>query len=439
MIINRIVENCKTKPNKKAVSYLDKSISYKDLANEITLRSKKYETKEIVFTLEESDNFENLLELLAVMLAHKVGILTPIGASADDKLSFKNIIKASLQNSELPKGTFLGVMTSGSSGNPKLIWKDNACWESAFGHQSDVFSISENDTILVLDALVYSANLNAILHGLWLGASVILTPLSKSKNWSEIIDNQLVTSIFLVPSHLELLVKQTVRTKIYSIVTAGEKLSSLLAKNVLEKFNEVRLTEYYGAAELGHISYHQNEEIIENPLTVGKLFPEVKLEIKENQLFVESPYISPQYRNNPTVQDLGMWMGERLCLLGRSGRMFNRRGVNVYAKEIENKALASGFVKKAILFGYKTEAMQSHELYLFFNKSEYLNMETDSLKELDDYLKAVLPPTKRPKKIIEIESFPRLSSGKIDFIKIKNLLQKHLELQIDENLDNRNY
>lgn len=305
---------------------------------------------------------------------------------------------------------FLGVLSSGTTGQSKLIWKDYQSWFSAFPHQSNIFGVTEQDRVFVLDALAYSANLNTILHTLWQGATVVLGKLLEASNWSKIFNNQEVTSAFLVPSHIRLLTtsEHFRKIKLKSLVSAGEKLDSKLAQLVLDSMPEILLTEYYGAAELGHVSFAQNQDIIDYPTSVGKAFPEVEIAIKEDKIYVESPYISPEYRNIRTVFDFGFLdVNGRLCVFGRQGRMFNRRGLNIFAEEIENAALLHPFVKEAVLVA---NTHKSHIIELIVVVKQEI-----SKSELQDFLLKKITKDKLPNKIVFSLSIPRNDAGKVDF------------------------
>jgi long-chain acyl-CoA synthetase len=324
----------------------------------------------------------------------------------------KDTPKAFIPQSET---IFLGILSSGSTGQPKVIWKDYQAWFTAFPHQSTVFGINESDTVFVLDALAYSANLNAVLHAFWQGSTVVLGKLKEAKSWPLVIEKEAVSSIFMVPSHLAFLENPTVKfEKVKSIITAGEKLKSKLAQNLVTYFPNALLTEYYGAAELGHIAYIQGKELLENSFSVGRPFPEVKIEIKESKIFINSPYVSPDYRNTPTVSDIGE-IDEQgfLYLLGRAGRMFNKRGLNIFAQEIENMAELHPLVKVAYLMP-KPEKEFAFELWVEVSKPL-------KSSELRSFLALHLSKEKLPNNIYCISQMPRNIAGKINFKALRKI------------------
>jgi long-chain acyl-CoA synthetase len=224
----------------------------------------------------------------------------------------------------------------------------------------------------------------------------------------------------MVPSHLQLLRDFKLGNKIRSIVTAGEKLTANLASEIRSVFPEALLTEYYGTAELGHITFHQNSDISSNQLSVGSAFPEVQISIQNNQLYVDSPYVSPAYKKLKTVGDLGTWENGKLVLLGRAGKMFNRRGLNIFAQEIEQKALSNKWVKEACLVEIVRDNHQ--KLVLFFSITPYSSPKAARSEALAKYLKALLPLAKRPNQLVEVEAFPRSPNGKVSEKGLKLML-----------------
>ena len=400
-----------------------KSITFGDILTISKKRAVFFENKKESFLLCHSSELENLYNFFAIIAVGGRAIFGGKNLSEEQKSSISVIQNCTIIDfipecetniqafySVSKNEYFLGVLSSGTTGQSKLIWKDYQSWFSTFPQQSNIFGITEQDRVFVLDALAYSANLNTVLHTLWQGATVVLGKLVEASNWSKIFYNHKVTSAFLVPSHIRLLTtsENFGKIKLNSLVSAGEKLEARLAQLVLDSMPDILLTEYYGAAELGHVSYAQNQDIVEHPTTVGKAFPGVEIEIKEDKIFVDSPYISPDYRNIRTVFDFGYLDADgRLCVFGRQGRMFNRRGLNIFAEEIENAALLHPFVKEAVLIA---NSYKSHILELIVVVKQEI-----SKSELQDFLLKKITKDKLPNKISFTLSIPRNEAGKVDF------------------------
>ena len=426
-----LIEKIKNIDSNKAAIIADGvPISYGELLTKIKKRASFLVTQKKDFLLSNSNDVENLVNFLAIISIGKKAVFGGKKLTNSQKIALSSQFDLEILDDEsnqflfeinpniISKGSkstdlFLGVLTSGTTVESKIVWKDYQSWFSAFPHQSEVFGISENDRIFVLNSLGYSANLNAVLHGLWLGATVVLGSLSEAKKWQEQFEKLKITSVFLVPSHYRLLNNKTPYSNcIKSLVSAGEKLDGKTAKKLLETFPNSNLTEYYGAAELGHISYQQNEDILNFPASVGKAFPGVKIILKESKIWVESLYVSPFYRSCATVNDIGFFdENQNLFLLGRQGRMFNRRGLNIFAEEIENAASIHPYISESVAIEKKITEKRSN--ILLFVKP--LDDSTISKKELNQFLLESIPKSKIPNRIIFVEDIPKTSEGKIDF------------------------
>lgn len=432
MITAKIYQNALKTPEKVALSYRGVKTSYAELVDLVSKAREALAKTGFSTFIFQADPLETLVVLLASNLNGQRVIVLPKDIKPDEVnqlekehnalylSSLKDIPEnhSSTKNSET---SFLGILTSGSEGKSKVIWKTNDNWESAFEHQSRVFGIHKNDRIFTLDAFGYSANLNSALHGLWLGATIVLGRLKEAGSWSKDMIREDISSVFLVPSHARLLLKSNLTLSgVSSFVTAGEKLDASTAKGLMSKFPVALITEYYGAAELGHISYHQNQDILENLAAVGKAFPGVKVEIKGEKINVESPYVSPDFKEIATVNDLGYFEGDRLILLGREGRMFNRRGLNIFAQEIENQALSSGLILEAALI----RSIDGRKLTLFFTPVR--DFEGDVKEDLRAYLDHKLPKSKQPNFFEELKEMPHSEAGKIDFKALSKMNEEEL-------------
>lgn len=424
-MIYQSIQN-KANAGAEAIIYGSGRISYAKLLDEIHRRAAYFKDLPQTFILAHSNELENLLNFLTLMSLGKKSVFASKNVSDEQRFKLAHDLEAQIITGDIveenrvevidyhpeDKDVFLGVLSSGTTGIPKVIWKDYQAWFSAFPHQSDVFGIKEEDKVFVLDALSYSANLNSALHALWLGATLVLGSLKNARKWPELLKKEQVSSVFMVPSHYRVLADQSPDLpQLRSLVSAGEKLDQQTASRLLELFPHSILTEYYGAAELGHIAYHQNRDIIDKPVEVGKPFPGVDIRIENQLIKVSSPYVSPDYRNEATVRDLGFLENGRLVVLGREGRMFNRRGMNIFAEEIENAALQFPQISEVALIQKKISESK-YNLLLYFSGRDKQKIATHDLRA---FLLKVLPKEKLPNAFIELDELPHQLSGKIDF------------------------
>jgi len=255
----------------------------------------------------------------------------------------------------LNENNFLGALSSGTTGQHKVIWRDHKSWTSAFPAQSETFSINTTDTLFLCGSLVYTANLNSALHILNEGGTVVFSEKLHPRSWISEVKKNNVTSIFMVPSHYRILVKnmKAPLCGIQSIVSAGEKLDKETAVALINLFPNAKICEYYGASELGHVSYINAEEIIKGD-SVGKAFPGVIFWIEDGVVWVKSPYLSPDFKPQATVGDLGkLDLQGNLYILGRVNDFINKGGIKLSPLEIEKVLHKHPQISQAMVFGIK--------------------------------------------------------------------------------------
>ena len=243
---------------------------------------------------------------------------------------FQVISKASIDNEIIhssrkvkKEDLFLGILSSGSTGTPKVIWRDHKSWTGFFRDQRNVFGIGQEDIFFIGGSLIYSANLNIALHLINQGGTIVFSSSIFPRTWIKDIKSKKITGIFLVPANYRILLKNISLPieKIRVLISAGEKMDINTLKGIKNLFPASNFYEYYGASELGHITYASMEDLLLKPGTVGKSFPSVNLKIQDGKIWVKSPYIAPLYGPWGTVNDLGFLdQGGFLFLEGREGK-----------------------------------------------------------------------------------------------------------------------
>ncbi len=139
----------------------------------------------------------------------------------------------------LPEGTELALLTSGSSGvggSPRVVARTSASWLASAQPLADVAGLDASDRIAVTGPLHVSMHLYAVLHALWLGATA-----------SDALDN--ATVMHATPTRLARVLDGGACPP--AVVVAGAATSDELRSRAAER--GIRLTEYYGAAELSFV------------------------------------------------------------------------------------------------------------------------------------------------------------------------------------------
>ncbi len=316
-----------------------------------------------------------------------------------------------------PNDIFLGALSSGSTGAPKLIWRDHQSWSRGFPIQSKVFNISSSDTLYLVSSLVYTANLNACLHLFSEGGTVVIAANSLPRTWIRDMISHQVSAIFMVPANYRVLVKNVKEplSVITSIVTAGAKADRQTVQHLMNSFPKARICEYYGASELGHVSYATGEELLQYPDSVGKAFPGVTLTIEDELIWVQSPYLAPNYSPKATVGDLGLLDKKGyLHLLGRKNGIINAGGIKVIPEQVERILLqCPGIAEVAV--GGMDDPIRGQKVYAWVVKNQ-ADLKSSAII---DFCQKKMRHHYCPSKIIFIDEIPVNKNGKADKMRLK--------------------
>lgn len=312
-----------------------------------------------------------------------------------------------------PADYFLSALSSGSTGLPKLIWRDHQSWVSAFASQSRVFGISANDILYLAGSLAYTANLNACLHIFFEGGTVVLAGGLLPRTWLKEIQEQQVTAIFMVPANYRILLKalKNPLSEIRSAVSGGAKLDSATVENLIQAFPQARIVEYYGASELGHVSFITAEELLTHPDSVGKAFPDVAIEIRDNTIWVRSPYLAPAYRPEASVGDLGRVDEEGyLYIAGRKNGLINAGGIKVIPEQVEAVLRQCPGVADALVAGVD-DLLRGQKVCAWIVKHKNRKV---AAADILDFCRPKLRPHYCPQKIVFVDAIPLNANGKPD-------------------------
>lgn len=170
---------------------------------------------------------------------------------------------------DLDPSVFLVVLTSGTSGRPRVVTRTAVSWASSFRPLADLTGLDGADTVLLTGPLHSTLHLFAAVHTLWLGGHLTDDP-------------RIATAVHAVPTVLaDLLTDPPPRLR--SAVAAGAALPPALAHRAADL--GLRLTEYYGAAEMSFVA----ARVAPAPL---RAFPGVQIRVIDGELWARSPYLA---------------------------------------------------------------------------------------------------------------------------------------------------
>jgi len=449
LIYDKVLEYAEKNPEKIALINGDQKINYRELSLKIksislSLCQKFSPGNKVIIKLK--DPVKALLYLYGAARANLVSIL--IEADLSDKEE-KNIIEkvrpVSIieskmitlnDNLEFREGNieannqlfktkkediFLGALSSGSTGEIKVIWRDHQSWTSAFDIQKEIFSFNENSRLLITGSIVYTGNLNNILQLLAAGGTVVFSESIFPKHWLKIIEEKEINALFMVPAHYRILLKELSKSinKVKSIVTAGSKMDLETLKKLKKFFLEAEICEFYGASELSYVSFAYYDQLLKNKGTVGRAFPGVDIKIKNNEIWVKSPYLAPDYRPEASAKDLGYFEGSYLYLSGRKDNIINRAGNKVNPFNIESSLKSNKKIAGAAVIAVDDFLKDKLLIAAVVKSNPDLK-----IKEVYKYCRENLKAEYLPDKIHFIKELPKMKSGKLDRKKLANNFKK---------------
>lgn len=305
----------------------------------------------------------------------------------------------------------IGVLSSGTTGIPKVMYRSFESWFDFFPTQNEIFKIRESDSLFMQGSLSFTANLNVLLAGLFARATIIIESYLSPKRWQQLLEFFNVTVIYLVPSKLELLLRHQVKVneKVMSIFTGSQLLVESVSTQLRKQFPQALIQLYYGASEVSYVTYLRLEELIDHPLRVGKPFPEVSLSFDEDDIYIETPYTIEGISDPYHVGDKGYLDSEGyLVLTGRSDSVINVAGVKVSLLKIENELRKIVGIDDAVVCS-NSHPVKGEEIIAYVVASQEIKVDA-----IISYLTQTLPPFERPNKIKIISRIPRNNMGKVE-------------------------
>ncbi|AQS10722.1 putative acyl--CoA ligase YhfT [Clostridium saccharobutylicum] len=312
----------------------------------------------------------------------------------------------------------MGVLTSGSTGVPKVLYRTYESWAEFFDIQNNIFKINSNSKLFINGSLSFTGNLNAVMSTLYEGGSIVSLTSFKCKQWIKTFEEMKITNIYLVPSKLRMLTKLVKKriNSVKSIFTGSELLIYAVADRLKQIFPESELILYYGASELNYITYITYKEMYVNPLSVGRPFPNMDVFIKSDFIYVNTKYHVEGMTNPCTVYDAG-YIDDNgyLIFKGRKDDIVNKGGIKISCLKIETEINKINGVKENAVIPYADDK-KGNEMAAFVVADKQVTRDY-----IIDNLKSKIMNIEIPKKIIFVKNIPRNCSGKIDKVFINNI------------------
>lgn len=303
-----------------------------------------------------------------------------------------------------------GVLTSGTSGLAKVLFRKEASWRDFFPVQNDIFHINRQAVLYLSGSMAFTGNLNMLMAFLYAGATIAGTEAVQPKTWMKDIGRTQATHVYMIPSKLSALCRvRGEAPSVTHILTGSQLMTKRLLDALTRHFPISRTILYYGASELSYVSYIEGKDILIHPNAVGRPFPGISISIRDEEIYVDTPYAVEGTSHPLTCHDMGRLDEEgMLYFLGRREDQYHIKGNHVSRQKVLSHLLMLPGIEEAEVIGEK-QANGDDRLIAFLS-GEMPVSEAALLRLLAEKLR----PWEIPHRILRVASIPKTSTGKTD-------------------------
>ena len=321
----------------------------------------------------------------------------------------------------VPTSADFGVLTSGTTGRPKPLWRSESSWREFFDIQNNIFHINKDTKIFLHGSFSFTGVSNMVIAVLWSGGTVITTRSLRPIRWIQLINKYHVDHIYALPTKLRLLVRHC-KSKLDSInyIIAG---SQVLDRQLMEQLERIcpnmEFILYYGATELNYITYCTGKEWLDREGTVGRPFPSVRIEEQNGVIYVTTKHHIEGIPDTYTVNDCGYIDRDGYLMFnGRQGDVINKGGYKISIPEMELYLQSLQGVSEVAVITINDEIRGEDFI-------AYMVLEDNAeLSKIVEYIHHERPSVEWPKAILEIPMVPLTECSKVDKRKLKEWYNK---------------
>ena len=321
----------------------------------------------------------------------------------------------------VPTSADFGVLTSGTTGRPKPLWRSESSWREFFDIQNNIFYINKDTKIFLHGSFSFTGVSNMVVAVLWSGGTVITTSSLRPIRWIQLIDKYHVDHIYALPTKLRLLVRHC-KSKLDCInyIIGG---SQVLDRQLMEQLElicpNMEFILYYGASELNYITYCTGKEWLDREGTVGRPFPSVKIAEQNSVIYVTTKHHIEGIPDTYTVNDCGYIDSDGYLMFnGRRGDVINKGGYKISIPEMELYLQSLQGVSEVAVITINDEIRGEDFI-------AYMVLEDNAeLSKIIECIHHERPSVEWPKAILEIPIIPLTECSKVDKRKLKEWYNK---------------
>ena len=289
-IIERLQQYKDLEPHKIALVVDDEQYTYGELydailssdintiSRTVELTLAKEAVKNKVLLIQNQSFIEQLVQWLSSLYKGDI----PMVCHNEMDTNYIDELACVIKSDGVPLSADFGVLTSGTTGRPKPLWRSEKSWSEFFDIQNNIFHINKDTKIFLHGSFSFTGASNMVIAVLWSGGTVVTTSSIRPNRWSQLIEKYHVDHIYALPTKLRLLVRHC-KSKLESInfIIAG---SQVLDRQLMEQLEVIcpnmEFILYYGASELNYITYCTGKEWLHREGTMGRPFHLSKLQSK---------------------------------------------------------------------------------------------------------------------------------------------------------------
>ena len=321
----------------------------------------------------------------------------------------------------VPTSADFGVLTSGTTGRPKPLWRSESSWREFFDIQNNIFYINKDTKIFLHGSFSFTGVSNMVVAVLWSGGTVITTSSLRPIRWIQLIDKYHVDHIYALPTKLRLLVRHC-KSKLDSIsyIIGG---SQVLDRQLMEQLElicpNMEFILYYGASELNYITYCTGKEWLDREGTVGRPFPSVIIAEQNGVIYVTTKHHIEGIPDTYIVNDCGYIDSDGYLMFhGRRGDVINKGGYKISIPEMELYLQSLQGVSEVAVITINDEIRGEDFI-------AYMVLEDNTeLSKIIECIHHERPSVEWPKAILEIPMIPLTECSKVDKRKLKEWYNK---------------
>ncbi|RLD81956.1 MAG: long-chain fatty acid--CoA ligase [Bacteroidetes bacterium] len=235
---------------------------------------------------------------------------------------------------------FILTLTSGSTGKPKpiILTQETKILRSITGTK-DFYGLTKDDTVLVSTPLYHSLAQRSLLLPLMIGATAVILPKFTPNGWIQSIVKEKVSFLFAVSTQLDLLLKekhlnQYDFSSLKTIVSSSALLKNESKEKLIKLFN-ANIHECYGTSEIGVATSISLSCKTDKLGSVGKALPyvSIKLDNETNEILCKSAtafsgYYLQQKNTNESFTEDGYFKTGDIGFLDQDDYLYYKGRIN---------------------------------------------------------------------------------------------------------------